>query len=70
VPVRLQVHVQADGLEDVYVLPVGVRTVRVTSTQFLINNKPFYFHGVNKHEDSDVSGPPGGSIHTHTNKIY
>ncbi|XP_013875102.1 beta-glucuronidase [Austrofundulus limnaeus] len=42
--------------EDVYTLPVGIRTVKVTSTQFLINNKPFYFHGVNKHEDSDFRG--------------
>lgn len=42
--------------EDVYALPVGIRTVNVTSTQFLINNKPFYFHGVNKHEDSDIRG--------------
>lgn len=41
--------------EDVYALPVGIRTVNVSSSQFLINKKPFYFHGVNKHEDSDVS---------------
>lgn len=41
--------------EDMYTLPVGIRSVAVTSTQFLINDKPFYFHGVNKHEDSDVS---------------
>ncbi|XP_069556770.1 beta-glucuronidase-like [Brachyistius frenatus] len=49
----------ADGkwtYEDVYTLPVGIRTVQVTSSQFLINNKPFYFHGVNKHEDSDIRG--------------
>lgn len=48
----------ADGrsvYEDIYTLPVGIRTVNVTSSQFLINNKPFYFHGVNKHEDADVS---------------
>lgn len=45
--------------EDVYTLPVGIRTVYVTSTQFLINNKPFYFHGVNKHEDADVSTTRG-----------
>jgi len=45
--------------EDVYALPVGIRTVNVTSTQFLINNKPFYFHGVNKHEDADVSTTRG-----------
>ncbi|XP_042579402.1 beta-glucuronidase-like [Cyprinus carpio] len=43
-----------DGQTDVYTLPVGIRTVKVTSTQFLINNKPFYFHGVNKHEDADT----------------
>uniref|UniRef100_A0A3Q2W465 Glucuronidase, beta n=1 Tax=Haplochromis burtoni TaxID=8153 RepID=A0A3Q2W465_HAPBU len=42
--------------EDLYTLPVGIRTVNVTKTQFLINNKPFYFHGVNKHEDSDIRG--------------
>ncbi|XP_038670030.1 beta-glucuronidase [Scyliorhinus canicula] len=42
--------------EDVYTLPVGIRTVQVTKTQFLINGKPFYFHGVNKHEDSDIRG--------------
>ncbi|KAL0994791.1 hypothetical protein UPYG_G00127210 [Umbra pygmaea] len=43
-------------IEDFYSLPVGIRTVQVTNTQFLINNKPFYFHGVNKHEDSDIRG--------------
>lgn len=42
--------------EDAYTLPVGIRTVNVSSSQFLINNRPFYFHGVNKHEDYDVSG--------------
>ncbi|XP_074529172.1 beta-glucuronidase [Halichoeres trimaculatus] len=56
----LEVHVLASDKgttsEDVYALPVGIRTVSVTSTQFLINNKPFYFHGVNKHEDADIRG--------------
>lgn len=55
---NMQVRLTAVGKsssEDVYTLPVGIRTVNVTRTQFLINNKPFYFHGVNKHEDSDVS---------------
>lgn len=41
-------------LEDVYYLPVGIRTVKVTNTSFLINNKPFYFKGFGKHEDADV----------------
>ncbi|KAJ8342909.1 hypothetical protein SKAU_G00328370 [Synaphobranchus kaupii] len=57
---NLEVHVKAESgssqYEDFYTLPVGIRTVQVTETQFLINNKPFYFHGVNKHEDSDVRG--------------
>ncbi|XP_050002257.1 beta-glucuronidase isoform X1 [Alexandromys fortis] len=41
---------------DFYTLPVGIRTVAVTESKFLINGKPFYFHGVNKHEDSDIRG--------------
>ncbi|TRY57227.1 hypothetical protein DNTS_003300 [Danionella cerebrum] len=54
---NMEVQLMAeDGQADVYTLPVGVRTVQVTNTQFLINNKPFYFHGVNKHEDADVRG--------------
>lgn len=41
-------------LEDVYYLPVGIRTVKVEGTSFLINDKPFYFKGFGKHEDADV----------------
>ena len=44
-----------DGISDVYRLAVGIRTVEVTETQFLINRKPFYFTGFGKHEDADVS---------------
>ncbi|XP_064251137.1 beta-glucuronidase [Passer domesticus] len=54
--VRLQAQVGRALLEDVYTLPVGIRTVHVTSSQFLINGRPFYFHGVNKHEDADIRG--------------
>nr|XP_019941675.1 PREDICTED: beta-glucuronidase [Paralichthys olivaceus] len=54
--IRLMATDERSTYEDVYSLPVGIRTVNVTSTQFLINNKPFYFHGVNKHEDSDIRG--------------
>ncbi|KAJ8266339.1 hypothetical protein GJAV_G00129260 [Gymnothorax javanicus] len=56
----LEVQARAENgssqYEDFYTLPVGIRTVQVTKTQFLINNKPFYFQGVNKHEDSDLRG--------------
>ncbi|XP_066517633.1 beta-glucuronidase [Hoplias malabaricus] len=53
----MEVQITAEnGQTDVYMLPVGIRTVQVTSSKFLINNKPFYFHGVNKHEDADIRG--------------
>ena len=42
--------------EDVYTLPYGVRTVRVDGTKFLINEKPFYFKGYGKHEDTFPAG--------------
>lgn len=53
--VRLTAQTEAGPVSDFYALPVGIRTVAVTENQFLINGKPFYFHGVNKHEDADVS---------------
>ena len=53
----LQVNITEDGANiDDYRLAVGIRTVKVTDTEFLINGKPFYFHGVGKHEDADVRG--------------
>ncbi|MDR1640619.1 MAG: beta-glucuronidase [Clostridiales bacterium] len=42
--------------EDSYTLPYGVRTVRVDGTKFLINEKPFYFKGYGKHEDTFPTG--------------
>ena len=56
--VRLTAQTAAGAVSDFYTLPVGIRTVAVTEHQFLINGKPFYFHGVNKHEDADVSCGP------------
>lgn len=53
----LEVNVTENGEStDYYRLAVGIRTVKVTETEFLINGKPFYFHGVDKHEDSDIRG--------------
>ncbi|XP_023511311.1 beta-glucuronidase isoform X1 [Equus caballus] len=54
--VRLTAQTEAGPVSDFYALPVGIRTVAVTENQFLINGKPFYFHGVNKHEDADIRG--------------
>lgn len=41
---------------DEYTLPYGVRTVRVEGGKFLINEKPFYFKGYGKHEDTFPNG--------------
>jgi beta-glucuronidase len=46
-----------DGAQlDAYPLPVGIRTVAVDDTRFLINGQPFHFTGFGKHEDSAVRG--------------
>ena len=42
--------------EDVYTLPYGVRSVRVDGIKFLINERPFYFKGYGKHEDTFPNG--------------
>jgi beta-glucuronidase len=42
---------------DIYHIPhVGIRTIRLTDSKFLVNERPFYFHGANAHEDSDIRG--------------
>jgi beta-glucuronidase len=41
---------------DSYHQSVGVRTVAVDGTRFLINGEPFYFTGFGKHEDLAVIG--------------
>ena len=48
--------VKDDALIDSYTEQFGVRTVEVKDGKFLINNKPFYFKGFGKHEDSHVNG--------------
>lgn len=42
--------------EDIYRLPVGIRTIKIEGAKFLINGKPFYFKGFGKHEDMDIKG--------------
>lgn len=41
---------------DTYIQSFGFRTVRVEGTKFLINERPFYFKGFGKHEDSFFRG--------------
>jgi len=45
-----------DSLTDEYPLSVGIRTVEVKGSRFLINGEPFYFKGFGKHEDSEYRG--------------
>ena len=47
---------QKGELVDVYEEELGIRTVEVTDGKFLINNKPFYFKGFGKHEDTHING--------------
>lgn len=47
---------QDDRIVDVYELPVGIRSIRVEGTRFLINGEPFSFRGFGKHEDSAFRG--------------
>lgn len=47
---------QEQEVIDVYEQPFGIRTVEVKDGQFLINNKPFYFKGFGKHEDTPING--------------
>ncbi|KAL2810625.1 glycosyl hydrolases family 2, TIM barrel domain-containing protein [Aspergillus granulosus] len=46
----------AGQIIDSYTVPTGVRTVRVSGRQFFINDKPFYFTGFGKHEDTAIRG--------------
>jgi beta-glucuronidase len=53
-----------DGdLLDRYHQSVGVRTVAVDGTRFLINGEPFYFTGFGKHEDIAVIGKGHNDAH-------
>jgi len=57
----LQVTIYNDpspkNVVDIYrISHVGIRIIRLTDNQFLVNERPFYFHGANAHEDSDIRG--------------
>jgi beta-glucuronidase len=54
----LEVQLTGEGGEllESYHQPVGVRTVAVDGTRFLINGEPFHFTGFGKHEDLPVIG--------------
>lgn len=53
--IEVKLSTQTSQDIDIYRMKFGVRTLRWTDTTFLINDKPVYFRGFGKHEDSDVS---------------
>lgn len=54
---KIQVELYKDNeLIDVYEEMMGLRTIEVKESQFLINDKPFYFKGFGKHEDNYMRG--------------
>ena len=63
---RVELLDDSGDVVDRYSLPVGIRTVRVDGTQFLINDEPFYFKGFGMHEDHAVRGKghdPASMVH-------
>jgi beta-glucuronidase len=55
--VTLYNDAQQTDIVDIYRIPhVGIRTIRLTDSKFLINERPFYFHGVDTLEDSEIRG--------------
>ena len=48
--------VEGDTLVDSYRQKVGIRTVGIRGTEFLVNGAPFYFRGFGMHEDHAVLG--------------
>ena len=44
------------SVKDIYRLPIGIRNLRWTDTALYINEKPIYFRGFGRHEDSAIRG--------------
>ncbi|KAH8400725.1 hypothetical protein KR009_000671 [Drosophila setifemur] len=47
---------EENALQDVYRLPVGIRSLSWSNDSLLLNGKPLYLRGFGKHEDSDIRG--------------
>ncbi|CRK95286.1 CLUMA_CG008644, isoform B [Clunio marinus] len=54
--IEVKLSTRAEENVDVYRMKFGVRTLKWTNTSFLINDKPIYFRGFGRHEDSDIRG--------------
>jgi beta-glucuronidase len=60
---ELQLVDQAGSIVDSYHQSVGVRTVAVEGTRFLVNGEPVYFTGFGMHEDHAVLGKAHNDAH-------
>lgn len=47
---------QIDIVIDIYRTKFGIRSLKWNNSAFLINDKPIYFRGFGRHEDSDIRG--------------
>lgn len=45
-----------DEIIDIYRTKFGIRSLKWNNSSFLINDKPIYFRGFGRHEDSDIRG--------------
>lgn len=52
---EVQLSTESEENVDIYRTKFGVRTLKWTNSSFTINDKPIYFRGFGRHEDSDVS---------------
>ncbi|XP_012265973.2 beta-glucuronidase isoform X2 [Athalia rosae] len=54
----LEVRLSApnETTDDVYRLPIGIRTIAWTNTTLLLNDRPVYLRGFGRHEDSPLRG--------------
>jgi beta-glucuronidase len=60
---EVQLVDDADAVLDSYRQTVGIRTVEVRGTEFLINGEPFYFKGFGMHEDHSTIGKAHSPAH-------
>jgi beta-glucuronidase len=60
---EVQLVDDADAVLDSYRQTVGIRTVEVRGTEFLINGDPFYFKGFGMHEDHSTIGKAHSPAH-------
>ena len=45
-----------DKILDRYILPIGIRTIKVEGDTLVLNGKPIYLRGFGRHEDFPVTG--------------